>query len=77
MESYSPTWSTGGCVVTAAELQEKGIDFRLVDSDVVADDTITPLIHSSVSLVALGLGSLTVAPASGGCKTIAFDFTEQ
>jgi hypothetical protein len=41
VESYTPTWSTGGCFATAQDLLNRGFAVQLWDEDVLSDDTIT------------------------------------
>lgn len=41
-ESYSPTWSTGGCVMKASDILAGGFAYQVVDEDVLgAEDNIT------------------------------------
>lgn len=40
-DTYYPTWSTGGCDMTAGDLQQLGFGFQVVDVDVSSDDPIT------------------------------------
>lgn len=41
VESYAPTWTTGGCFATTQDLLNRGFGIQLWDEDVVSDDTIT------------------------------------
>lgn len=41
VESYNPTWTTGGCTARASQLMAEQWAFQLWDSDVSSNDTIT------------------------------------
>jgi hypothetical protein len=63
--TYSPTWSSGGCVVPAGTLLQGGVAYQVVDDDVIGSDPITAKISVSVTEANLLAGAAIVAPSDG------------
>jgi len=56
VESYTPTWSSGGCLATTADLLNRGFSIQLWDQDpIIANDTIT----ANLSVIGLQEGHFT------------------
>ena len=73
--SYDPTWTTGGCTVTAAALFTGGFAFDCVDIDSISSDTITSFTTVPVTPATLRAGTLT--GRAGGLDSVTFTFTKQ
>jgi hypothetical protein len=58
-DSDSPTWSSGGCTMTAADLLSTGFDFDALDIDSTGADVISDRVHVPVTAAHLTAGRLT------------------
>jgi hypothetical protein len=76
LESYSPTWSTGGCTARASQLLAEPWVFRLWDSDVSSNDTITDVLAFQFTEAHLTAGTLTLG-ASGGMTSLTVQLQKQ
>lgn len=66
VESYTPTWSSGGCTAKASDLLGRGFSFQLWDEDVTFDDTITnALSFSSLTQAHFQAGEINFQPSGG------------
>lgn len=70
VESYTPSWSTGGCFATAQDLLDRGFGVQLWDQDAFGDESIT----GEISVQGLVEGHFTAGymdvQASGGMLTL-------
>ncbi|MBL8940923.1 MAG: hypothetical protein JNM69_40645, partial [Archangium sp.] len=74
-DSSSPSWSSGGCVMTAAELLSLGFAFAVYDEDgATADDRIAAKTTVTVTQSDLMSGTLTRGPMSS-LTSITFTFS--
>jgi hypothetical protein len=71
-DSDSPTWSSGGCTMTAADLLATGFDFDALDIDGTGADVISDRVHVPVSAADLSAGSLTGSTTYINSVTIVF-----
>ena len=74
-DSYDPTWTSGGCTVTAAQLFADGFAFDAIDIDGTGADTITSFTTVPVTAATLRAGTLT--GSAGGLDSVTFSFTKQ
>ena len=51
-DSFSPTWSTGGCLMKAKDILSAGFGVAVFDEDIAVDDTIAPRSDRSSSVTA-------------------------
>lgn len=65
MESYTPTWSTGGCTAKASQLLAERWVFQLWDSDISSNDTITDGLGYQFTEQNLTAGTVTFGAAGG------------
>ncbi len=73
--TYDPTWTTGGCTVTASELFATGFAFDCIDVDGISSDQITAFTTVPVTPATLRAGTLT--GSAGGLDSVTFSFTKQ
>ena len=74
-DSSTPTWSSGGCVLTAAQLLSAGFAFAVYDEDgLSADDRIASKTTVTVTAADLMAGTLTRGPM-GSLTSITFTFS--
>lgn len=69
-DTYTPTWTTGGCVMSASQLLMTGFAMQVVDVDTLSDDPITAkgtlkpdeadFVAGSMSVSGGGLQSMTI-----------------
>lgn len=76
VQSYSPTWTTGGCTAKASDLLSAGFAFQAIDVDAVNDDTITSPLASTVREADFVSGQLTFNP-SGGLQALTVRLQKQ
>lgn len=76
VQSYSPTWATGGCTAKASDLLSGGFDLQLIDVDAVTDDTITGVLAASVREADFVSGRMTFN-ASGGLQSLTVTLQKQ
>ncbi|OGR13009.1 MAG: hypothetical protein A2341_28120 [Deltaproteobacteria bacterium RIFOXYB12_FULL_58_9] len=62
VQSYDPTWTTGGCIATASDLLSAGLEIQMFDVDVVVDDPIADMFTYVVTEDDLTNGSVTLIP---------------
>lgn len=70
-ESYSPAWSTGGCVAKAKYLLGGPVIFTLDDADMAFDDSITSALSFQVEAGDFSSGQVSLG-AANGLKSIVF-----
>ncbi len=63
-DDYFPTWTTGGCTTTAAQLLAAGFAFEALEKDGTGDDAITPRTISTVTEAQLRAGTKTLGPVA-------------
>jgi hypothetical protein len=76
VESYTPTWSTGGCTAKASQLLAEPWVFQLWDSDISVNDTITDTLGFRFTEAQLLTGSVTFS-ASGGMTSMTVQLQKQ
>lgn len=76
LESYSPTWSTGGCTAKASQLLAERWVFQLWDSDFSSNDTITDSLAFQFTEANLTTGTVTFG-ASGGMTSLTVQLQKQ
>ena len=76
VESYNPTWTTGGCTTKASQLLSNPWTFQLWDSDVSSDDTITSALVFQFTEQILTAGTVTFQ-ASGGMTSMTVQLRKQ
>lgn len=64
-DSYSPTWSSGGCVLKASELLSGGFAYQVIDADVLGGDPITQKVNVTVTEDDLLAGVSQAVPSDG------------
>ncbi|MBL9037865.1 MAG: hypothetical protein JNG84_05050 [Archangium sp.] len=64
-DSYTPTWSADGCVVSASALTANGFAYQVLDGDTLSNDSITQKISVVVTEADLAAGRATVAVTDG------------
>ncbi|MET0405068.1 MAG: hypothetical protein ABW123_21810 [Cystobacter sp.] len=69
VESYNPTWTSGGCTAKASELLANRWLFQLWDSDISSDDTITNTLGFQFTEQILLAGTASFQ-ASGGLTSL-------
>ncbi|RKH18700.1 hypothetical protein D7X74_08925 [Corallococcus sp. CA047B] len=65
VQSYTPAWTSGGCTATAGRLLAEPWAFRVWDSDVSVNDTITGVLLYQFKEENFSAGSVTLQPAGG------------
>ena len=65
VESYTPTWSSGGCSATAQDLLAGHLLFNLTDMDAVVDDPITGQITYDIMPADLRAGGVSLQGVQG------------
>ena len=75
-ESYSPTWTSGGCIAQASALLAEPWVFQVWDSDVSSNDTITSPLGYQFTEEALTAGTV-ILQASGGMKSLTLQVRKQ
>lgn len=73
-ESYSPHWSSGGCVAKAKDLLAQPFFWQVIDKDAAFDDPITGTFQSQLSKTDLEYGAISFG-ANDGVKAISFTIT--
>lgn len=76
VESYTPAWTSGGCTATAGRLLTEPWAFRVWDSDVSVNDTITGVLLYQFKEADLSAGRVTLQP-SGGMMSITLGVRKQ
>lgn len=76
VESYTPTWSTGGCTAKASQLLAEQWAFQVWDSDLSANDTITSGLSFKFTEASFTAGSVTFN-ASGGMTSLKVQLQKQ
>lgn len=64
-DTYSPSWTSGGCVATAAALLAEPWYFQVFDSDLTTDDTITAQDSYQLTEADFVRGYVTFNPVQG------------
>ena len=64
-DTFTPSWTTGGCTVTAAALLADGLGYDAIDVDTTTADEIAPFTVVPVSEADLRAGTLVVGPNQG------------
>lgn len=75
-DDFTPTWTSGGCLVTAGELLTDGLGFAANERDTLGDEEIAPFTLAPLSAADLRAGTKTVGP-SGGLEALRLRFTKQ
>ncbi len=75
-ETYTPTWTTGGCTGTAADLLSAGFGFTATEVDVHDDDVICSFKTIAVTEAELRAGRIDV-PAMCGLKSLTVALKKQ
>ena len=75
-DTYTPTWSTGGCTASAADLVSGGFGFTAVDVDLSSDDEVCPFTTIAISEAQLRAGRIDV-PAMCGLKSLTVALQKQ
>jgi hypothetical protein len=73
---FNPTWSTGGCLVTASALMADGLGFDALEIDTTSYDVISPFTVVPITEADLRAGTKIVGP-SGGLDSMTLRFTKQ
>lgn len=76
VESYTPTWTSGGCTATAAALKQHGFQWQYFDDDIGPDDTVTGGFTFTLTDADFQAGALSFG-ASGGASSMSFSLTKQ
>ncbi|CAM3960190.1 hypothetical protein G4177_33945 [Corallococcus sp. ZKHCc1 1396] len=76
VQSYTPAWTSGGCTATASRLLAEPWAFRLWDSDLSVDDSITSVLLVQLKEEHFVAGTVTLQP-SGGMTSITFNVRKQ
>ncbi len=76
VESYTPTWTSGGCTAKASQLLAEPWVFQLWDIDFSSDDTITDSLALRITEEFLTAGAVTVN-ASGGMTSMTVQLQKQ
>ncbi len=76
VESYTPAWTSGGCTATAGRLLSEPWAFRLWDSDISVNDTITGVLLYQFREEDFTAGRVTLQP-SGGMTSITLGIRKQ
>jgi hypothetical protein len=76
VESYSPTWSTGGCTAKASQLMAEPWVFQLWDSDFSSNDTITGTLGFRFTEEYFTTGTVSFS-ASGGMTSLTVQLQKQ
>lgn len=76
VQSYTPSWSSGGCTAKAKELLADGWGFQVFDIDVVSDDTITAALKVTITEQMFVGGGFSVQ-ATGGLQTMSVQLVKQ
>lgn len=76
MESYNPTWTTGGCTAKAGQLMAEQWVFQLWDSDVSSNDTITGPLGARFTEQNFTAGTVSFG-ASGGMTSLTVQLQKQ
>jgi hypothetical protein len=74
-DSFSPTWTTGGCTVKAKDLLAMGFAVQVLDEDVAVSDPIGAKITVSPTETELLAGSKVVS--SGPLTSLRITFQQQ
>ena len=73
-DSFTPTWTSGGCTAKASALLAEPIAFRLFDEDVSSDDFIGG-VQAQLTESALEQGGGTITCAAPDCTSLVSSFT--
>jgi hypothetical protein len=76
VQSYTPTWTVGGCTAKASQLMAEPWVFQLWDSDFSSNDTITSMLGFQFTEAYLTAGSGILGP-SGGMTSITVQLKKQ
>lgn len=74
--SFTPSWTTGGCTATAAEFLADGLGFDALEIDTTFDDVITQFTVAPITEADLRSGTKTLGP-SGGLDSLTLRFTKR
>lgn len=75
-DTYTPTWSTGGCTAKAKDLLADGWGFQVIDVDLVNDDTITARLKVTLREQDFVQGGFSLQP-TGGLTALQVRLTKQ
>ncbi len=75
-ETYTPTWTTGGCIGSAADLLSAGFGFTATEVDLSADDVICSFKTIAITEAQLRAGRIDV-PAMCGLKSLTVALKKQ
>lgn len=70
VESYTPTWSAGGCTARAADLLNRGFGFQLWDADLLSSEAVTAALTESALVQADFQTEYVDYGASGGMLSL-------
>jgi hypothetical protein len=76
VQSYSPSWTSGGCVTKAKNLLQASWTFQLWDEDLLSDDTITQVLSYQFKEQDFVAGAVTLS-ASGGMQSLTVQLQRQ
>jgi hypothetical protein len=76
VQSYTPSWSSGGCVTKAKNLLAEPWVFRLWDIDLLSDDSITQSLQTQLSEQSFVAGSVSLG-ANGGMQSLTVQLQKQ
>lgn len=76
VESYTPTWTSGGCTAKAKQLLADGYAFQMWDSDAFSNDTITSPLKVTLTEENFTAGTITLQ-SSGGMKSLTLKLTKE
>lgn len=75
-QSYSPSWTTGGCSAKASDLLAHGFNIQAWDIDAASDDPITAALNVKVTETELAIGSIGLG-VNGGLQSMTVKLTRQ
>jgi hypothetical protein len=75
-DSFMPTWTSGGCTVSAASLLADGLGFDAQEIDAFSNDMMTPFTVAPITEADLRAGLKSIGPA-GGLDSMTVQFTRQ
>ncbi len=64
-DSYDPTWSTGGCTGTTADLLGGGLGIKAIEVDAAFDDELCPFTTIAIDEAALRAGTVGLTSTCG------------
>jgi hypothetical protein len=75
-DDYTPSWSSGGCDLTAGPLLADGLGVGAIEADLVSDEILAPFTEVTITEADLRAGTKTTGRI-GGFTSITFTFTRQ